>query len=542
MSDRYRGHIDRHRFTILDGRVTLNLNEPVITNGNYGDVYMGSLESLQADSQPETVAVKMIRGRSIKDSDIRVRHVCSDESSELVPQKFLKEVHTWSRLDYTNNHILPLFGITLDLGGTLSIISPWMAKGSAKKYTSDATIHPGPLLHDIVTALHYLHTEANMYHGDLKGDNILVSASGRGFLADFGFSVLVSSSFSLSISHPVGGTPLWMAPEKLAGQGDSAAADVYSFAMLILELFTRKDPFEGEPSPNREEVQNGRRPGRPTPDMTLNRLTDDWWKICKLCWAPNPSTRWTTVQIKEFISQTTFIATRNPIDSDVQTEGESIIETETTTKGPINLTFIRDEGDGHLYGSQILLTLTPAESVSYDSVEIAWKILTSDDAVERALTWTRDFGFCTIHQQEDGTIVPDSISVIQLGQMSHLVSVDGKLQWSASENGHDQDRVAASNQSHIPSSLALFIVDNAETYDAKYLPVVHLGVLRPGATISCGAPVKLQAYAVSGSKVYKERQIIEKQDLQFPLFSNSEGLPVPQDLQHLSKVISLRSN
>ncbi|KAJ7692876.1 kinase-like domain-containing protein, partial [Mycena rosella] len=207
-------------------------------------------------------------------------------------------------------HILPLRGITLELERTLSIISPWMANGSAKKYVSNGSVDPGPVLHDVATGLHYLHTrEEKVYHGDLKGDNVMVSDGGRALLADFGFSVLVESSFSLPISHPTGGTTLWMAPEKIAGYGDSAATDVYSFAMLTVELFTRKNPFHGETRPSREDVQNGKRPGRPTPDVTLNRLTDDWWKICELCWDTDPSKRWTVKQILESISQTKFKAT-----------------------------------------------------------------------------------------------------------------------------------------------------------------------------------------------------------------------------------------
>jgi hypothetical protein len=77
--DLYKGHIERHRFQILDGRVTLR-NAAPIREGNYGDVYTGSLKSLEAGSQPEEVAVKTIRGRSIEDAHIRVRHVCADEA------------------------------------------------------------------------------------------------------------------------------------------------------------------------------------------------------------------------------------------------------------------------------------------------------------------------------------------------------------------------------------------------------------------------------------------------------------------------------
>ncbi|KAJ7243528.1 kinase-like domain-containing protein [Mycena rebaudengoi] len=281
--DRYKGNIVRHRFEVLDHRVALT-NGRAVSIGNYSDVYMGSLKSLQAGLPSETVAVKLIRGHSINDSDIK---------------KFLKEVHTWSKLD--NRHILPLRGITVELYGTISIISPWMANGSARKYVSSGSVDPDPLLHDIASGLHYLHTrEDPVFHGDLKGENILISHDRRALLADFGFSVLLYSSFSLSLSQPTGGTPLWMAPEKLAGYGDSAAADVYSFGMLTLELFTRKNPFYAASSLAQADIVNGKRPGRPTPNVTLNRLTDAWWKICTLCWDSDPSKRPTVQQILEF--------------------------------------------------------------------------------------------------------------------------------------------------------------------------------------------------------------------------------------------------
>jgi len=279
---RYKEHIKRHRFAILDSRVALPSNARALASGQFSDVYQGAL---QGGYHPELVAVKMIRGQSINDSELR---------------KFLKEVHTWSKLD--NEHILPLRGITVQLGWTLSIISPWMANGSARKYVSNGSVDPGPLLRDVADGLHYLHTrEDPVYHGDLKGENVLISNGGRALLADFGFSALVESSFSLSISEPLGGSPLWMAPEKLDGYDDSAETDVYSFAMLTLELFTRRSPFHGETSLHMiEDIKRGRRPRRPTPDVTRNRLTNDWWRMCQSCWDNDPSRRWTVNQILQF--------------------------------------------------------------------------------------------------------------------------------------------------------------------------------------------------------------------------------------------------
>ncbi|KAJ7752988.1 kinase-like domain-containing protein [Mycena metata] len=240
--------------------------------------------ALQGPYQPEMVAVKMVRG-PLNDSVLR---------------KFLKEVHTWSKLE--NEHILPLRGVTAQLGWTLSIISPWMANGSARNYVSTGAVDPGPLLRDVAEGLHYLHNRDDpVYHGDLKGENVLISNGGRALLADFGFSALGDSSFSLSISQPLGGSPLWMAPEKLDGYDDSEATDVYSFAMLTLELFTRQNPFQGETSQNMiQDIKNGRRPRRPNTDSTLNRLTNDWWRLCQLCWDNDPAKRWTTNEILRF--------------------------------------------------------------------------------------------------------------------------------------------------------------------------------------------------------------------------------------------------
>jgi serine/threonine protein kinase len=43
------------------------------------------------------------------------------------------------------------------------------------------------------------------------------------------------------------GTPLWMAPECLAGcSGNTAAGDVWGFGLILYEVLTRKAPYEGK--------------------------------------------------------------------------------------------------------------------------------------------------------------------------------------------------------------------------------------------------------------------------------------------------------
>ena len=39
------------------------------------------------------------------------------------------------------------------------------------------------------------------------------------------------------------GTPYWMAPEVLRGEATTTSSDVYAFAIILYEVFSRKDPY-----------------------------------------------------------------------------------------------------------------------------------------------------------------------------------------------------------------------------------------------------------------------------------------------------------
>ena len=70
---------------------------------------------------------------------------------------------------------------------------------------------------DIATILEYAH-EQKVLHRDLKPSNILLDASGRLRITDFGLAKRVEGDSELTITGQVLGTPSYMSPEQAAAQ------------------------------------------------------------------------------------------------------------------------------------------------------------------------------------------------------------------------------------------------------------------------------------------------------------------------------------
>jgi serine/threonine-protein kinase len=82
-------------------------------------------------------------------------------------------------------------------------------------------------------------------HRDLKPDNVILALDGRTVLTDFGIArglELPASEATLAGSWV--GTPLYMAPELLAGQGPAdEACDVFSLGVILFEALTGQLPW-----------------------------------------------------------------------------------------------------------------------------------------------------------------------------------------------------------------------------------------------------------------------------------------------------------
>jgi serine/threonine protein kinase len=133
-----------------------------------------------------------------------------------------------------------------------------------------------------LTALGAVHA-AGMVHRDFKPGNVLLGPDGP-VVIDFGLAAVPGMTTTGLSGQVAVGTPAFMAPEQLAGERVTAAADMWSWAVTIAFAGTGELPFKGESlTATAFAILNS--------DPALGRLPEPLGFIVHRCLNKNPAAR-----------------------------------------------------------------------------------------------------------------------------------------------------------------------------------------------------------------------------------------------------------
>uniref|UniRef100_A0A673KK08 Tyrosine-protein kinase n=1 Tax=Sinocyclocheilus rhinocerous TaxID=307959 RepID=A0A673KK08_9TELE len=210
---------------------------------------------------------------------------------DVTAQAFLEETSVMTNLHHKN--LVRLLGVILHNG--LHIVTELMTKGNLVNFLRSRgrfAVSATQLLRfalDVCEGMEHLESK-KLLHRDLAGRNILVSEDTVAKVSDFGLAK-VSSTATDNSKLPI----KWTAPEALKKKKFSAQSDVWSYGVLLWEIFS----YGRQPYPKmslsevRELVDQGYRMEPP------DGCPPDVYSIMSSCWETEPKRRPSFLKLRE---------------------------------------------------------------------------------------------------------------------------------------------------------------------------------------------------------------------------------------------------
>ncbi|XP_069477413.1 receptor-interacting serine/threonine-protein kinase 2 isoform X2 [Ambystoma mexicanum] len=224
---------------------------------------------------------------------------------EIERSSILKEAEILHKARF--NYILPILGICNE-PTFVGIVTEYMTNGSLDQLLFRKDDYPdvpwslrSRILYEIALGVNFLHNmNPPLLHHDLKTQNILMDSEFHVKIADFGLSkwrMLSSSQSTADTTSSAGGTIIYMPPEVYEPSKKSRASvkhDIYSYAIIMWEVFSRKQPFEDATTPMQImfSVSKGTRPDTTEESLPLDIPHRELIvSLMTLGWAENPDER-----------------------------------------------------------------------------------------------------------------------------------------------------------------------------------------------------------------------------------------------------------
>ena len=212
----------------VDTNLGALLHDDSIRKLDAADVEMGS--KLGSGGQATVFRARYL-GR-----DIAAKALTGFDASQF--SRFVREIKLTATIQHKN--IISFVGVLVE-EQSLYLCTEYLETDLAKVIPVLTLAQQVGVTQDVACGMAYLHSYSPVIlHRDLKPQNILISTTtGRAKVADFGVSRIVATKMTND-----SGTFLYQAPEMFQKSSHyGPASDVYSFGLLVLEVFSREPPY-----------------------------------------------------------------------------------------------------------------------------------------------------------------------------------------------------------------------------------------------------------------------------------------------------------